>query len=299
MSKENSWVILSELEARIKAKIEAVGTPLKDWDIQINYGIKTGFNEAFIIDDAKRKELLKNCPEADAIIRPILKGRSIKKYVAKVGDFIILLPCGWTNSNRGNMDPLEYFKNRYPAIYLHFIEKGSLVSKGKGLFNRDDQGDYWWELRPCAYLNRFKAEKIIYIDIMTDNEAEGYPFPCFSYSHNQELILNTAYFLSGKPSDLKFFLAVLNSPIGRFIVKTYVTQLQQRQYRLFQQNVETFPIPSFKEKTKKELATMIDRLFENKELGKEMIEIENIINRIIFSSYNFSVEEQEAIINFV
>lgn len=68
-SKENGWVILNEIEARIKQKIEAVGIPLKDWDIQINYGIKTGFNEAFIIDAKKREELLKKCPKADEIIR--------------------------------------------------------------------------------------------------------------------------------------------------------------------------------------------------------------------------------------
>lgn len=60
-SGSDSWVILSPIEQSIKRKIEAVGTPLKDWDIQINYGIKTGYNEAFIIDTAKRDEILSNC----------------------------------------------------------------------------------------------------------------------------------------------------------------------------------------------------------------------------------------------
>ena len=66
-----SWVILSEIEQRIKTKIEAVGTPLRDWDIQINYGIKTGFNEAFIINGEKRKELIAQDPKSAEIIRPI------------------------------------------------------------------------------------------------------------------------------------------------------------------------------------------------------------------------------------
>ena len=61
----DSWVILSPIEQSIKRKIEAVGTPLKDWDIQINYGIKTGFNDAFIISTEKRNEILANCKDAD------------------------------------------------------------------------------------------------------------------------------------------------------------------------------------------------------------------------------------------
>ena len=82
----DAWVILSPIEESIKRKIEAVGTPLKDWDIQINYGIKTGYNPAFIVDSAKREEILSNCQtpdeyqRTDELIRPILRGRDIKRY---------------------------------------------------------------------------------------------------------------------------------------------------------------------------------------------------------------------------
>ena len=85
-----SWVILSEIEQRIKAKIEAVGTPLKDWDIQINYGIKTGFNEAFIINGEKRKELIAQDPKSAEIIRPILRGRDIKRYGYEFADLYLI-----------------------------------------------------------------------------------------------------------------------------------------------------------------------------------------------------------------
>ena len=77
----DSWVILSEIEQSIKRKIESIGTPLKDWDIQINYGIKTGFNDAFIISTEKRNEILSNCrsdeerSRTEELIRPILRGR--------------------------------------------------------------------------------------------------------------------------------------------------------------------------------------------------------------------------------
>ena len=76
----NSWVILSDIEQRIKQKIEAVGRPLKEWDIKIYRGILTGCNDAFIINKEKRDELIKKCPKSAEIIRPILRGRDIKRY---------------------------------------------------------------------------------------------------------------------------------------------------------------------------------------------------------------------------
>src|SRR5690554_4397447 len=76
----DSWIVLSEIEQQIKAKIEAVGTPLKDWDINIYRGILTGYNEAFIIDGNKKDELIASDPKSAEIIRPILRGRDIKRY---------------------------------------------------------------------------------------------------------------------------------------------------------------------------------------------------------------------------
>ena len=82
----DSWVILSPIEQSIKRKIESVGTPLKDWGVNIYRGILTGCNEAFIIDQNKRAEILAQCADAaerertEQIIRPILRGRDIKRY---------------------------------------------------------------------------------------------------------------------------------------------------------------------------------------------------------------------------
>src|SRR5690606_34976569 len=91
-----SWVILSPIEKQIKDKIERIGTPLKDWDIQINYGIKTGFNDAFIISGAKREEILSNCTsdeerqKTDELIRPLLRGRDIKRYSYNFADLYLI-----------------------------------------------------------------------------------------------------------------------------------------------------------------------------------------------------------------
>ena len=80
-----AWVVLTPIEQSIKRKIESVGKPLRDWDISINYGIKTGYNDAFIITTERRDEILSNCKSeeerqrTEAIIRPILRGRDIKQ----------------------------------------------------------------------------------------------------------------------------------------------------------------------------------------------------------------------------
>ena len=87
----DSWVILSPIEQSIKRKIEAVGTPLKDWDIQINYGIKTGFNDAFIISTEKRDEILANCKTEDErqrtaeLIRPVIYRTEKKRCLGQAG----------------------------------------------------------------------------------------------------------------------------------------------------------------------------------------------------------------------
>ncbi|HPX45113.1 MAG TPA: class I SAM-dependent DNA methyltransferase, partial [Bacteroidales bacterium] len=70
---DENWIILSnKIESSIKSKIKNIGTKLKDWDIRINYGIKTGYNEAFIIDEIIKNDLISSDPKSAEIIRPIL-----------------------------------------------------------------------------------------------------------------------------------------------------------------------------------------------------------------------------------
>lgn len=88
--------------------------------------------------------------------------------------WLINIECGFTNKYRGNKQPEEFIKTKYPAIYNHFMKVASAKTKGKGLINRDDKGDYWWELRSCAYTNDFSKQKIVFSRISGDE-------PCFAY----------------------------------------------------------------------------------------------------------------------
>lgn len=143
----DSWVILSPIEQSIKRKIEAVGKPLKDWDINIYRGVLTGFNEAFIISSEKREEILANCQSeeererTDELIRPILRGRDIKRYGY---DWAGLWLINTHNGIKGKIDRIHV--EDYPAVKAYLDQFWDKISK------RADKGDTPYNLRNCAYM---------------------------------------------------------------------------------------------------------------------------------------------------
>ena len=216
----NSWVILSPVEQSIKRKIETKGIPLKNWDIKIYRGVLTGCNEAFIIDSECRNDILNNCLDederkrTDELIRPILKGKDIKRYYCKWNDlWLINIPYGYTDSHRHSIDPEIWFKNNLSSLYLYFKRflSAGIKTKGKGLIDRTDQGVYWWELRSCAYLEEFSKPKIIFQEMCTTNT--------FTYDTQKHFCLDTGRIITGK--NIKFLLGILNSSLFFFAVKKY------------------------------------------------------------------------------
>ena len=320
----DSWVILSEIEQSIKRKIEAVGTPLKDWDIQINYGIKTGYNDAFIISTEKRDEILANCDDDDErnrtaeLIRPILRGRDIKRYGYEWANLWLI----------ATFPARQYDINNYPAVknYLLSFAKQQLIDAGYSWVADNHLADYckqklsqtgkyieingkritlgnsqerarkktsnkWFETQDSiSYWDDFNQPKIIYIEIQTDNPNDGYPFPCFSFDENHSVILNTGYIMCSKSIDCRYILGILNSSIGRFISKLYVSQLQEKQFRMLAQYVSKFPLPNFNQHIKE---AIIDLVQQRLETGN--IDIENSINNYICSLFDFTQEEIKAI----
>ena len=203
----DSWVILSDIEQRIKAKIEAIGTPLKDWDINIYRGILTGYNEAFIIDKTKKEEILANCKTEEErqrtgeIIRPILRGRDIKRYGYEFADLYLI------NTHNGVKEKgiKRIDIDDYPAIKAH------LDSFYQQLEKRQDKGDTPYNLRNCAYIEDFSKQKIIWKII--GNEL------AFCIENGNFMINNACYLLTG--NHLEYIVAFLNSkPIKWFSLQT-------------------------------------------------------------------------------
>ena len=154
-------MILSEIEQRIKAKIEAIGTPLKEWNVNIYRGILTGYNDAFIINKAKKEEILANCQsdeereKTDELIRPILRGRDIKRYGYDFANLYLI------NTHNGVKEKgiKRIHIEDYPAVKAHLDLYYPQLEK------RADQGDTPYNLRNCAYIEDFSKQKIIYPDI--------------------------------------------------------------------------------------------------------------------------------------
>ena len=225
----DSWVILSPIEQSIKRKIEAVGTPLKDWDIQINYGIKTGFNDAFIISTEKRNEILDNCSSEEErtktaeLIRPILRGRDIKRYGY---DWANLWLINTHNGVKGIKPRIDI--NEYPAVKAHLDKHWDKISK------RADKGDTPYNLRNCAYLDLFFQPKICW-------KAVGRNL-AFSIVESGTFLTAPASFISAGIYN-EYILAYLCSNVGTYFIYKNSDTTGAGDIMLNIQSLIKFPIP--------------------------------------------------------
>ena len=228
-SNSDSWVILSPIEQSIKRKIEAVGTPLKDWDIQINYGIKTGYNDAFIINTEKRDEILSNCQTEDErtrtaeLIRPILRGRDIKRYGYNWANLWLI---NTHNGIRGKLERVHI--EDYPAIKAHLDQYWDRISK------RADKGDTPYNLRNCAYLDLFFQPHICW-------KAVGRKL-AFALVEAGTFLTAPASFISAGRYN-KTVLAFLCSTIGTYFVYKNSDTTGAGDIMLNIQSLIKFPIP--------------------------------------------------------
>lgn len=138
----------------------------------------------------------------------------------------------------------------------------------------------------------FLQPKIVYMEIQTDNPQEGYPFPCFSFDLNKSVVLNTAYIMCSRTYDVKYILGILNSALGGFLAKLYVTQLQQRQFRMLAQYVARFPLPKCSNENMKYLSGLVE-----KAMTEYTPQIEAKIDDFVFELYGLDNDEITAVRN--
>ena len=285
-SNSNSWVILSPIEQSIKRKIEAVGTPLKDWDIQINYGIKTGCNEAFIISSEKRDEILANCLTEDErkrtaeLIRPILRGRDIKRYGYNWANlWLINTHNGLKNKGIKSIDI-----NDYPAI-KKWLDYGGVAYNGKmykgfsQIERRADQGDTPYNLRNCAYLEDFSKPKMLWKRVGSILR--------FCYNDNEALGLDSTCFATGE--NIEFICCVLNSPMGHYLLKD-APKTGTGDLLVSVQAIEPILIPQVGLETNSEFKKLLESLIKTDSPSNE-----KEISRKVFKLYDLSLEEQSYI----
>jgi hypothetical protein len=302
---DSAWTLAEDKVLALKEKIEKIGKPLKDWDVKIYRGILTGFNEAFIIDTKKENEILANCKTDDErkrteeIIKPILRGRDIGKYYYKwAGLWLIKIESGWTNKNRGEEKPEEFFKKMYPSVHEHLMSFTGIKGKGKGLFDRDDQGDYWWELRDCDYYSEFEKEKIVWEHVSGRYE--------FAYIPEGLYLNNALFMITGDPFVLKYLIGILNSRLADFLLLLFTNLSTLGQYAYgAKDKIETIPIPPITPQNQplvSQIESLVDQILEitkqpdydpdsSAESTQKVKSLESQIDQLVYQLYGLTDEE--------
>lgn len=294
LSKE-SFTFSDENTSALKAKIERIGTPLKEWyGLNINYGIKTGLNEAFIITTEKRNEILANCKdEAEKertakLIRKMLRGRDIKRYSYEwAGLWVINTHNGYKNQNGEKVEAINI--ENYPSLKKHFDEFYPQLEK------RADKGLTPYNLRNCAYLDEFEKEKIVW------NPVSGEYL--FSYIKEHIFFNNSLFMMTLDVFSLKYILAFMNSNCYKWLITLKTNLIQTGSYAYgAKDKIERLPIPKINSKNEKladELINLVDEILKAKEQDKNANtqELENKINSIVYKLYNLTEEEIKIIEN--
>ncbi len=287
-----SFIFANATLLDLRDKMESVGTPLKDWDIQINYGIKTGANEAFIIPTEKREEILNACKtqeereRTEGLIKPILRGKDIKRYSYEwAGEWVINTHNGYTSNLKSKIPPIDIEK--YPATKAHLDAHWDTIA------TRCDQGDTPYHLRNCAYLEDFEKEKIVYGEIVQE--------PRF-YLDNGEYGLGyfyaeaTSFILTGE--HLRYLLGMLHSKLITFAFKTFYAGggLGESGYRYKKAFIERLPIPKITPQNQ-ELAHKITDgakqilALKEKDPKANTQQLEKEIDVLVYQLYNLTDEE--------
>ncbi len=284
-----SFIFVDASFLDLRDKMESVGTPLKDWDIQINYGIKTGANEAFIITTEKREEILNACKtqeerkRTEALIKPILRGKDIKRYSYEWAHlWVINTHNGYTSNLKSKIPPIDIEK--YPALKSH------LNSHYDTIATRSDQGDTPYHLRNCAYLEDFEKEKIVY----PETSQGAY----FIYENSGIFLEKTAFMIVSDAYNLKLLTALLNSKLITFYFKNFCGGciLGKSGYQYNKHALEKIPIPKITPQNQEladKIIVLVDKILKSKEKDPKANtqKLEKEIDALVYQLYNLTDEE--------
>ncbi len=282
-----SFIFANAALLDLRDKIESVGTPLKDWDIQINYGIKTGANEAFIIPTEKRDAILNACKtqeereRTERLIKPILRGKDIKRYSYEwAGEWLINTHNGYTSSFKSKIPPIDIEK--YPATKAH------LDAHYDAIVTRCDQGDTPYHLRNCAYLEDFEKEKIVYPCIMAKE-------PCFVYEEKGFYAPAPANIITGDKIEITYITALLNSKCIYFAMRKFYMG-GGIEGELKTNNLEKIPIPKITPKNQEladKIIVLVDKILQTKEKDPKANTqgLEKEIDALVYQLYHLTDEE--------
>ena len=285
-SSSESWVILSPIEQSIRRKIEAVGTPLKDWDISIYRGVLTGYNEAFIISTAKRDEILSNCQSEEErqrtadLIRPILRGKDIKRYGYDWAGLWLI----------ATFPTHQYDIEQYPAVKQHLLSFGmerleqtgrSYVINGEVVKARKKTSGKWFETQDSiAYWKDFEKPKIMY-----PNMTKYLPF---AYDNRCFLTNQKCFIITGK--HIAYLTAFLNSSIFKYCFRDAFPELQGGTRELSKVFFDKISVLQVDDETNERFITLVEDIQAAYTTQKA-----KAIDALLFELYGLSEEDKEVI----
>ncbi|EIJ33020.1 Eco57I restriction-modification methylase domain-containing protein [Thiothrix nivea] len=246
----DGWRLEDERLQALRAKLTKGKRTLKEVYSSPLYGIKTGLMNAFVIDQETYQKLVSANPQSLDRLKPFLEGKDLKKWRAESRKlYLVLFPKGWTRQQIKSLagqaptetQAWEWLKHQYPAI-CEWLEP--FAERGR---KRSDQGEFWWELRACAYYDEFDGNKIIYPDI-TDRLK-------FSFDSKAYLFETTGFFI--KQAD-QFLCGLLNSEVVWFFLRNMCPQIRGGFSRLKTIYMETVPVPEATEEQKQAIAELAE-----------------------------------------
>ncbi len=282
----NGWTLGDDKVLSLKEKIEKVGKPLKEWDVKIYRGVLTGYNDAFIIDTQTRNRILANCKDeeerkrTEEIIKPVLRGRDIKKYRYKWAGLWVILATKHTITSC----VLDYLKKHKEAL-----------EKRAG--NQE-----WYELQAPPSKEKISLlllDKIGYSDI-------GFRF---AFIQNGIVGLNTTYFIipyknrENRRRILLYLLGILNSKLIMFYYRNTAQVLSKEATRGFSIYVEQLPIPPITPQTQPLADQIVQKVQEiltltqspdfetSQEKQQKVKELEREIDQLVYKLYGLTEEE--------
>jgi len=238
----SSWELESPALRALRDKIRNGKKTLKEIYSSPLYGIKTGLNEAFVIDTPTKNRLCAEDPTSAELLKPFLEGKDIRRWRPESrGLWLILLPKGWSKKNSGYSDEpgnWNWLSDNYPAVanWLRNFEERAR--------KRSDQGDFWWELRACDYYDLYERPKIVFAHFQSE--------PLYFLDELQNYTNNRGYIWEGG----FFELALLNSKAIWFFITRETSILRGGFFEATTQNTTRVPIPFATDTQKSELATL-------------------------------------------
>jgi type I restriction-modification system DNA methylase subunit len=279
----SGWKLEQPKVLNLLNKVQGVGFPFeKLTSHKVHYGVKTGLNEAFVIDETTKQRLLETDPHSAEVIRPWLRGRDVKRWRAEwSGEYLIFLQNSddrdannpWGKA-RKESEARKILYKTYPAIFEHIVNFEQALKK------RSDQGKFWWEFRACAYYLEFTKHKIVWAKYSIE--------PAFSYDLRAHFLGNTAFIFPTKRMDL---VGILNSKVVQWFATQTFNLVRGGYIEWIPSNVDQLPMPSVANSELQPLRNLVEQLIDLGGKGLEAATLEQELNDRVYSLFNLTRDE--------